>query len=175
MESGPALAAAKPQIDDTRVERAPIGKKGGLMNPVVWCPSGAEPRVRTVVEGVTNDFHDVWRYRGTLPGLFFPRVRVGRYQLSTTARCQRKVAKRVEVVRVKEKTARTTMSRAEFRRIKRGMTRAQVRRIVGYDGHGSRYGAWMYRTYDMMPFWRYSNVEFRHGRVVRKSWNVDHD
>jgi hypothetical protein len=173
--SSPAEAAGGPQIGDTRVERAPIGQKGGLMNPVVWCPSGANPRVRTVVEGITNDFNEVWKYRGSLPGLYFPRVQVGRYQLSTQASCGQNTAKRIEVVRVREKTARTTISLAEFRRIRHGMTRARVTNIVGYDGRGSRYGARMYRTYDMMPFWRYTGVEFRNGRVVRKSWNFSHD
>lgn len=175
MLSSPAGAAGGPQIGDTRVERAPIGQKGGLMNPVVWCPSGANPRVRTVVEGITNDFNEVWKYRGSLPGLYFPRVEVGRYRLTTQASCRLRSAKRIEVVIVREKTARTTVSRAEFRRIKHGMTRAKVEKIVGYDGHGSRYGAQMYRTYDMMPFWRYAGVELRHGHVVRKSWNFSHD
>ena len=175
MPSYPAQAADGPQIGDTRVERAPTGQKGGLMNPVVWCPSGADPRVRTVVTSLTNDFHDVWKYRGTLPGLYFPRVAVGRYQLTTKARCGGKSASRVEVVKVKEKSAVTTMSLGEFRKIKRGMTRAKVEKIVGYDGYGSRYGAWMSRTYDLMPFWRYAGVEFRNGHVVRKTWNFDHD
>ncbi|WP_141015568.1 hypothetical protein [Nocardioides sambongensis] len=170
-----ASASAKPQIGDTRVERAPIGKKGGLMNPVVWCPSGQEPRIRTEVTGLDTDFHVVWRYRGTLPGMFFPRVAVGRYELATKARCGRRTATRVETVRVKEKTHATTVTRSEFKRIKRGMTRSQVTRIIGYDGWGTSYAGTMWRTYEMMAFWGLSTVEFRDRRVVRKFWKVGHD
>jgi len=149
----PAVAAvAKPQIEDTRVERAPMGEQGGLMNPVVWCPDFREPKVRTVARGLDSGFHKVWRYRGSLPGLYFPRVEVGRYRLTTKARCGGTTAKRVEVVVVEEKTARTTIARKEFNQIERGMTQAKVRRIVGYTGTGSRYRARVYRTYDMMPF-----------------------
>lgn len=174
-DTASAYAEGGPSIGDTRVERAPIGQKGGLMNPVVWCPSGAEPAVRTIVEGLDNNFRAVWRYRGSLPGLYFPRVAVGRYELSTEARCGTRSAQRVEVVRVHEKTARTTMSWKEFRQIRRGMTPTRVSRIVGYSGRGGRYGNQMWRTFDLMAFWQYGSVEFRNGRVVRKDWKFDHD
>lgn len=171
-----AAEAGKPKIADTRVERAPIGKKGGLMNPVAWCPNYAtSPRVRTVVKGLDNSFRRVWKYRGSLPGMYFPRVAVGRYVLSTTAKCGRATARRTETVRVKRKTARTTMSIREFRRIKRGMNTKQVTRIVGSKGHNSRYGNELVRQYDLMQFWQYGSVTFRNGRVVRKSWKFGHD
>lgn len=170
-----AQARDRAQISETRVERAPIGQKGGLMNPVAWCRSGARPRVRTVVTGLDNRFRRVWRYRGSYPGMYFPRVAVGRYRLTTRASCHRARARRVEVATVRRKTLRTTISPREFRRIKSGMSRDRVRRIVGYDGSGTRLGRQMWRSYDMMKFWAYTSVEFRRGRVVSKSWNVDHD
>lgn len=164
-----------PQIADTGVVHAPTGEKGGLMNPVVWCTNHREPRVRTVVEGIDNDFRRVWRYRGSLPGLYFPRVEVGRYRLTTRGVCGQKTATRVEVVKVRQKVARTTVSRSEWQQVDRGMTRGEVRRIIGYDGTGSRRGRVMHRSYDMMPFWSVSVVKFRDGRVVAKYWDLDHD
>lgn len=175
LPTGSADAASDPQIADTRVERAPIGKKGGLMNPVASCQSDSEPRVKTVVEGLDNDFAVTWKYRGALPGLYFPRLDVGRYRLTTQAWCGRDMAERAEVARIREKTDQTTVSRAEFRRIRVGMTPSQVTKIVGHHGYNSRYGSQLYRTYDMMPFWKYSSVEFRGGHVVRKQWNFGHD
>lgn len=172
----PADAAGEPKIGDTQAVDAPTGKKGGLLTPYVACASyDNEPRVRTVIEGVGNGFRDVYEYRGTYPGYGFPRVTVGRYEVTTTARCGSTKATRVETVRVREKSAKRTVSRAEFSRIKRGMTRARVKKIIGYDGRGSRYAGEMTRTYDMMPFWQIALVVFRDDRVVKKHWRVGHD
>lgn len=146
------------------------------MNPVAWCPDHVtRPKVRTVVRGLDNGFRRVWRYRGSYPGRYFPRVEVGRYRLTTKAWCGKRAARRVETVRVEEKTAATTMSHAEYRRIKRGMTPKQVRRIVGVRAFASSYRNQLWWTFDLMPFWQYGTVEFRDRRLVRKAWNVGHD
>lgn len=171
----PAQAVVKPAIGDVPVVHAPIGERGGLMNPVVWCADGRSPKVRTVVTGVDSEFRRVFDYRGSLPGLYFPRVEVGRYKLVTRATCGVTAAWRAETVTVREKTHKRTISRSEFRRIKRGMTVRAVNRIVGYPGTAFSYGSTMSRTYDQMEFWQMATIEFRRGRATGKWWNVGHD
>ena len=69
-----------------------------------------------------------------------------------------------------------TVSRAEWQRIKRGMTRAEVAAIVGSDGRDPfRYAGRVTVTYDLMAFWKWSLIEYRGGRVTAKYWNVGHD
>ena len=154
-----------------------MGGKGGVNAGHVWCSYSAEPRVKVAIESLHTGETYNYRWRGALPNMAFPRVEVGRYEVRTTGTCGTTTKTWVETVRVREKTPERTVSRAEWRRIKRGMTVERVRQIIGYNGEVYRYG-YGGRTshrYDMMPFWRFSIVEYRNGRVVSKMWNVDHD
>lgn len=77
---------------------------------------------------------------------------------------------------IEHKTARTTMSSAELKQIKTGMTQREVKRVVGYNGRsGGKYAGTVSRTYDSMPCWSCSSVTFRGGRVITKSYDFDHD
>lgn len=169
--------AGRATIADAQVVDAPIGERGAIMTPVVSCPRWqVEPRVRTVIAGVTSDFRKVYRYRGTYPGYGFPRVSVGDYRVKTIAYCRGIRSKRSELVTVVEKTRRRTISRAEFRAVKRGMSARRVREIVGYGGEFTGpYDGRGFRTYDMMAFWAIAVIEFQDGRVTRKFWDVGHD
>ena len=150
----------------------------------------AESRIRTSPAPTTGSNHAcdgssrtrrpgytrTYRWKGALPGVYFPRVKVGTYRSTTTAWCRTNKATRTQAVRVTEKTLQTTISRAEFRRIKRGMSRDRVRHIVGYPGlDAGTYAGEATRNYDMMAFWRWASITYRDGRVVRKAWDVDHD
>ena len=133
--------------------------------------------MRVAIESLRTGETYSYRWRGALPNMAFLRVEVGRHEVRTTAACRTNTRTWVETVRVKEKTAQRTVSQGEWRRIKRGMSADRVRQIVGYAGEGYRYGygGLSRRRYDMMRFWRWSIVEYRHGRVVSKWWNVAHD
>lgn len=75
---------------------------------------------------------------------------------------------------VKEKALETRISRAEFRGIRRGMSRARVDQIVGYDGRSAgAFGARPMRNYDMMAFWRWAMITYSDGRLVNKMWDRD--
>lgn len=108
------------------------------MEAFVTCPNNTHPHVRAVAKGLDSDFRVVWKYRSDVWGWYWTRVDTGRYKVTTTARCGSKKSQRVEVVDVKRKTSKTTISRQEFRRIKRGMTRSRIRKIVGYPGAGDQ-------------------------------------
>ncbi len=77
---------------------------------------------------------------------------------------------------LEQETAASTVSRAEGRQIRTGTTRARVRQIVGNGGRDPyRYDGHSQRTYDMVPFWRWSVIRFRAGRVTDTWWDVGHD
>jgi hypothetical protein len=174
----PASAAGpQPHISAVHVERAPIGERGGIAMPTVYCTGlRVAPRVNVRVIQRETGKEKTYAWVGSYPNAYFPRVPVGHYRVVTDARCAEISAKRVEAVEVVEKTAETTMSRSEFDAITNGMTKAEVRQQVGYGGHraGTFRGKVM-RTNEDMPFWSFSIVEFSDGRVVGKYWDVDHD
>ena len=176
----PATAAAgpRPLHSATQAWDAPVGGKGGVNAGHVWCSTyPAEPTVRVAIESLRTGKTFNYRWHGALPNMAFPRVEVGRYEVRTKATCGTTTKTWDEVVRVKEKTHERTVSRAEWRRIKRGMTADRVRRIIGYDGEVYRYGygGLTNHRYDVMSFWRFSIVEYRNGHVVSKMWDVPHD
>ena len=172
-----AQAGPRPVIHDAQAFRAPVDGRGGIESPYVSCTNyRVEPRVRWVLENTATGSTHTYRWKGALPGVYFPRVRVGTYRSTTTAWCRSNRATRTQSVRVTEKTLQNTISRPEFRRIKRGMSRDRVRHIVGYPGvDAGTYAGETTRNYDMMAFWRWASITYRDGHVVRKAWDVEHD
>jgi hypothetical protein len=175
--TAPAHAATTPHIGPALAYSAPTAQKGGIENPVAYCDNhNVEPRTRWVLKNPDTGYSRTFRWRGALPGIAFPRVAVGTYTSRTTAWCGRHEAVRTQTVVVEQKTARTTISRAELRRIRRGMTAAEVRDIVGYRGtYAGHWNGKTSRVYDMMAFWRWTQIVYRDGHVVAKYWDVDHD
>ena len=177
-DSGRAASApVRVKISNAAAFDAPIGKKGGISNPVASCSNyRVEPRTAWTLTNTDTGWTRTYRWTGSLPGMYFPRVRVGTYESSTTGRCRTVEKTRVETVTIEEKTLDGTVSRGEWVQIRRGMTRAQVAGIVGNPGRDpSRWDGKLTMTYDMMRFWRWSFITYRDGRVVDKLWNVAHD
>ena len=176
-DSTQASARAQIKISGAAAFDAPIGARGGISNPVASCPNyRVEPKTAWTLANTDTGLTHTYRWTGSFPGMYFPRVPVGTYKSTTTARCHRNEKTRVETVTIKEKTLDGTVSRAEWRQIRRGMTRAEVADIVGSGGRDpSRGDGKLTVTYDMMKFWRWSLISYREGRVVDKYWNVGHD
>jgi hypothetical protein len=175
----PASAQAggpQPRIRPVHVERAPVGEKGGIFMPWVDCTGlRVEPRVSVRLVHRETGKQRAYSWTGSFPHAF-PRVPVGHYRVVTEARCAGNAARKVEAVVVVEKTDETTMSRSEFDAITNGMTKAEVRQIVGYGGQrAGSYSDKVVRSYDDMAYWSYSLVEYRDGQVVGKNWDVAHD
>lgn len=173
----PAAAAPRPDINPAQAFDAPIGERGGILSPAVFCEDwDSKVRVRWTVTNVETGDQQSYRWRTAAPGMEFPRLPVGDYRSRTVATCDGARASDVDQVSIRQKTRRSTLSRPEFRRIERGMTPSQVRRLVGNPGRDPfRWDGKRTLTYDNMAFWRWSLVTYRDGRVVEKYWDVGHD
>jgi hypothetical protein len=172
-----AYAAVRPAIEKPDAVDAPAGGRGGVMNPFVSCTGyRVDPRVRWTLTSVGTGVAHTYTWTGAYPGMYFPRVRPGTYRSHTIAWCRGTRLVRDHTVRVGEKDAATTISRSEFDAVRRGMTRTEVSRVVGFDGRDcTRWSGRTTCTYDMMAFWAWSLITYRDGLVVDKAWDVGHD
>jgi hypothetical protein len=168
----PATASAA-RMTRPRPLRAPVGARGGIRPPHVTCVSPSlTPRVRWTVRNVRTGTRRIRSWTGGGRGTVL-RVAAGRYASTTVASCGTRRTVRHHAVHVRRKTAATTMSRAEYRRISLGMTRKQVTRVVGYPGRARAAGGGLQTVgYELMRFMRRTDVDYRHGRVVAKHWNA---
>lgn len=168
---------AQVQITGAQAFHAAIDKRGGVMSPLVTCDSDeVEPTTRWTLWNTKTGWARTWEWSGSLPGMHFPRVEVGRYKSRTIATCDDVTIASTHELRMKEKTRGGTVSKREWRKIRQGMTRAKVAAIVGNNGRdATRWNGRTTVTYDMMPFWRWSQIDYRNGRVVAKYWDVAHD
>src|SRR3954453_8530729 len=124
-----------PVIERATAYDAPVGRPGGISAPFASCANArVVPTMHAVIERPGTDIRYTENWKSWGPNMWFPRVPVGDYRVTTTATCPVHQATRVQTVSVKQKTARTTISRAEFRRIKHGMTLRRIQHIVGYAG-----------------------------------------
>lgn len=174
---GAQPASAAPTINDVIAVDAPVREKGGIMSPYTDCANpNVVPRNKMVLKNLVNGNRGVFRWRDSLPGYWFPRLVVGEFKATTTVRCAGYTRVRTQRVEIEQKTHESTVSRAEWRRVRVGMSRERVARVVGTDGRDPfRYGGRSTRTYDNMPFWAWSNIAYRNGRVVEKYWQPGHD
>ena len=172
-----AETAVTARISSPSAVPAPKDEQGGVMSPYVSCSKAqVAPRVKWVLTSRATGESQTYRWRGAYPGMHFPRVDAGRYRSRTTAWCRGNRTSRVHRIRVAQKTHKRTVSRPEFNRVERGMTRLEVREAVGFGGRDcSAYNGRRTCVYDMMPFWRWSFITFKDGGVVSKLWDVAHD
>lgn len=151
--------------------RAGYTTQGGIYTPhvsVAPCGSGDDVEVREFTTTVTRDGERVAR---TSRQFALLRVDPGRYQVATTLRYAvggtTRTTTRTQTVTVTRKTDATSVSRPEFAAVRTGMTRAQVRRIVGGPGQEEDGTLWM----DGLRFEHTVAIVFRDGRVSQK-WDT---
>ena len=167
----------RPVIGKAQAFGAPTDEDGGIANPYVFCTGhSVEPRVRWDLTSEETGETQTFRWTGALPNIAFPRVEPGHYTSFAVARCGDVKAERRQDLEVVQKTPETTMSRAEFKAIKDGMTRRDVKEIVGYGGKSAgNYKNEHGRTYDLMPFWHWTMLVFTDGLLTDKYSDVPHD
>ena len=87
--SAEAANAARITVSPPSAFDAPTAKKGGVMNPVATCTNWrVEPRMKWTLTRDETGISQTYRWRGTLPGLYFPRVPVGTYHSKTRVTCR---------------------------------------------------------------------------------------
>jgi len=167
-----ASAAPHPIIRTVHAFAAPAGDLGGISSPYVSCSDyTTQPTVTWVLTDLGTRTTRRWHWSGGEDGTYFPRVAAGRYRSRTVATCGATRSTRTQRVAVVQKTERTTVSRAEWHRIHRGMSPRRVARIVGYPGTaGVSVGATQWRFYDRMRFMKVAEIKYRHDRVVGRNW-----
>ena len=165
-----AAAATVPTIDSIYVNRAASkSSKGGFDLPTAWSDRSDwnGPRVTTTV--YTTSMRYVTQKataHGSAPG---PEIRLhpGTYKVRTVAVEGKRSTTRWQTVTIKVKTDATTMSKAEFNKVKKGMTKKQVRKIVGSKVKLSN--SWAIERTD---YRRYAQIDWtKKGRVKSKTWS----
>lgn len=171
--AAPAHAAppAKVSIYDSFALRAGSTGKGGIWTggrSITPCGTSEYDKVKITSFATTISRNGKTVKRTSQE---FTRIRVspGTYRvhasLSYTYRGQTGTVTNSQTVKVRRVTDATSVSSAEYSRIKKGMTLRQVRNIV--DGRGDYEYGYLYM--DSTRFDHSVGVEFRHGRVVSKS------
>lgn len=170
---GPGAAAVPGSDDlhfwDVTPYGAPPDAKGGIGGPQVDCADGSEAVVDWTLTNVATDEAKDFHFVGyDVP---FLRVPVAHYRSRTVASCGDVTESRTERVVVWQKNARNTISQAEFNRLRKGMTRAEVARIVGYPGQaGPSYPRYDVQVYDHLEFAAQAQIDFRNDKAVHLFW-----
>lgn len=159
-----ATAAAKPVIYPVSKEYAPKGKKGVIILPYAYCSGTGEYRATIRRAGSSKVTTVAWSF-----GLKRVSVAAGTYRVSIKATCDGASATKASTVVVRKEKDSNTISRAEFKRIKVGLSLARVKTIVGTEGidlGGSRYFDRRGSNFHWAEVW------FSKGKVAGKSWNA---
>jgi hypothetical protein len=171
-----ASAAPMPKIYDIYADRAATkASKGGFDVPYTessygWGNDG--PRVTSTVYTTKNRFvTKKTNPTGSLPGRGEIRLMPGTYKVRTEAVEGDRKAVRWQTITIKVKTDRATLSRGEYKRIKKGMTKAKVRKIAGSKLKLNN--DWLIERTDYRG---YALIEWtKGGRVKYKVWSPGHD
>jgi hypothetical protein len=131
-----AVGTPKPVISEPRAFDAPIAKLGGVMNPNVNCGGNFSitPRLKWTVRNVETGETTRFDWFDAYPGMRFPRLAVGTYVSHAVARCRDNRAVSSHRFTIGQKTKKSTILRAEFLAVKKGMALRRVRQIVGNGG-----------------------------------------
>ena len=168
----------RPQVGPPSAYDAPIGARGGAMNPYASCGDSVADvaRMKWVLKNTKTGKKVRFGWFDAYPGTRFPRLAVGTWASHTVAKCGSTKVSRRDRFTIHQKTRKSTISKAEFNQVEKGMTLREVRTIVGNKG------VWPFtsrgttgRTFHQMRFWAWSIIYFEQGRVTEKYWNVGHD
>ena len=166
-----AAGVSKPKIETVYPEKAPSKSgKGGFALPFVessygWDYDGI--RATTTVYTTKNQY--VTSRTNNEPELSYTgeiRLKPGTYKVKTVAVERSRSATRWQTITIKVKTDSSTISKGEYKRIKKGMTKKQVKKIAG-----SKVPTRSYEMIERSDYRQYANLVWtKGGRVKSKSW-----
>ena len=148
---------------------APAKKiKGGVRGAQVWCSDDSgEPPVSYYEVRVKKGSKVVATKKGAAAMERWIRVKPGKYTVVTTVGCGdagKVVSKKVKIRRLKDKE---TVSRGEYKRLKLGMSRKKVEKIIGPKIRGDEFDDFVFAT----TVWnRIASVSIKKGKLDGKWW-----
>jgi len=159
-----ATAAEPPRIGGFGIEYAPKHKNGAVVLPWMGC-DGPGTNVASVLNTKTNQsIRRTWKF-----GMSYVAVPPGTYRVSIKATCNGASSSYTGTRTIKRETDKNTVSRAEFKRIKKGMTLRQVKKIVGNNGLG--FGS--IRLLDHRGNFGWAELSTRKGKIAGKWWHAE--
>jgi hypothetical protein len=160
-----AAAAPTPYIGGFGIEYAPKHRNGAVVLPWMGCPSGAGSNVATVVSTKTNKtMHRSW-----MNGMSFVSLPPGTYRVSIRSSCDGASSSYTGTRTIKRETDKNTITKSEFKRIKKGMSLKKVKKIVGNTGldFGSTH------LLDHRANFGWAELQIRKGKVTSKWWHAE--
>ena len=164
--SPPSAAAAepKPYIGGFGVEYAPKHRNGAVVLPWMGC-QGSGSNVATIVNTKTNKtIHRSWMF-----GMSYVSVPPGTYRVTIKATCNGASSSYTGTRTVKRETDKNTITKSEFKRIKKGMSLKKVERIVG--NKGLAFGST--RLLDHRGNFGWAELWIKNGKVAGKWWHAE--
>lgn len=159
-----AAAAEPPYIGGFGIEYAPKHENGAIVLPWMGC-DGPGTNVATVVDITTKkSIRRTWQN-----GMSYVAVPPGTYRVSIKATCNGASSSYTGTRTVKRETDKNTISKAEFKRIKKGMSLGKVKKIVGNSGLG--FGS--IRLLDQRGNFAWAEISMKKGKVAGKWWYAE--
>jgi len=162
----PSAAAAepKPHIGGFGIEYAPKHRNGAVVLPWMGC-QGSGSNVATIVNTKTKKtIHRSWMF-----GMSYVSVPPGTYRVTIKATCNGASSSYTGTRTVKRETDKNTITKSEFKRIKKGMSLNKVKTIVGNKGlaFGSTH------LLDHRGSFGWAELSIKNGKVAGKWWHAE--
>jgi hypothetical protein len=162
--STPPAAAEPPHIGGFGIEYAPKGKNGAVVLPWMGC-DGSGTNVADIVNTATSkSIRRTWAF-----GMSYVSVPPGTYRVSIKATCNGASSSYTGVRSVKREADKNTITKSEFKRIKKGMSAAKVKKIVGNSGLS--FGP--VRLLDHRGNFGWAELTMKRGKVAAKWWHAE--
>jgi hypothetical protein len=98
------------------------------------------------------------------------RLPAGTYRVSTWAQCGTAEKNLVKTVTIKTLPTSQTVSKAEYKKVKRGMSVKKVKKITGSKIKSFKSGKYTYIDADTTSWGNYAWFEFKNGKLKSKYW-----
>jgi hypothetical protein len=149
------------------------GGKGGIYPADVWCGNGStysDSPVFTHVEIWKNGLTVAQKQWDHGEYVNWVRLPAGTYQVRTWAQCGTVEKNFTKTLTIKTLPASQTVSKAEYKKVKNGMSVKKVKKIVGKKVGGWKAGKSYTIDADTTSWGNYAWFEFKNGKLKSKYW-----
>lgn len=158
-----AQAAESPVIGGFGIEYAPKGKNGKILLPWMWCEGSGSNKATMTNTKTGKVINRTWSF-----GMSHVSVPAGTYRVTIRATCNGAASSYTATRTIKRESDKNTVTKAEFKKIKKGMRLKKVQKIVGNKGldFGST------RLLDRRGDFGWAELTIERGKVVDKWWDT---